>query len=205
MESVNDSTTLSAPVGAIDQMGHSLQRIIHAFATAGEGAKIFMAKWDIKDGFWRLVGKEGEEWNFAHVLPQEEGKPTMLVIPTSLQMGWVESPAFFCAASETGRDVAVKYAECPVGSLPDHKFLKYAMDGKDAAALPKDRRTAGQQDNGFRYFIDVYVDDYIPICIPTCQEDLRHVTNATLYGIHDVFPEDKVDDSEDPISEKKAK
>lgn len=204
LESVNDSTTLSAPVGAIDQMGHSLQRIIHAFATAEEGAKVFMAKWDVKDGFWRLVGRKGEEWNFAHVLPQEEGKPTMLVVPTSLQMGWVESPAFFCAASETARDVAVQYAECPLDTLPDHKFIDYAMNGEDVKGLPKERRRAEHQAAGIRYFVDVYVDDFIPICIPTCQDDLRHVTNATLHGIHDVFPADK-DDSEDPISEKKAK
>ena len=62
---VNESTTLEAPAGAIDQMGHALQRIIHAFAEAEEDAKIFMAKFDIKDGFWRLDCEEGEEWNFA--------------------------------------------------------------------------------------------------------------------------------------------
>jgi hypothetical protein len=101
-------------------MGHSLQRIIHAFAQAPEDAKIFAAKWDIKDGFWRLDCQEGEEWNFAYVLPQDEGKPIKLIVPTSLQMGWIESPPFFCAASETGRDVAVEYLETPMGSLPEH-------------------------------------------------------------------------------------
>ena len=33
-----------------------------------EDAKIFMAKWDIKDGFWRMDCKKGEEYNFAYVL-----------------------------------------------------------------------------------------------------------------------------------------
>jgi hypothetical protein len=51
-----------------------------------------MAKWDTKDGFWRLKCEEGEQWNFSYVLPQPEGCPFKLVIPTSLQMGWVESP-----------------------------------------------------------------------------------------------------------------
>jgi hypothetical protein len=68
--SVNDTTTLEAPAAAIDQMGHALQRIIHAFAEADEDAKIFMAKYDIKDGFWRLDCQEGEEWNFSYVLPR---------------------------------------------------------------------------------------------------------------------------------------
>jgi hypothetical protein len=41
---VNDTSTKTAPKGAIDQIGHSLKRIIHAFAEAEEGDKIFMAK-----------------------------------------------------------------------------------------------------------------------------------------------------------------
>ena len=47
--SVNETTTLEAPAGAIDQMGHALHHVIHAFAEADERAKIFMAKFDIKD------------------------------------------------------------------------------------------------------------------------------------------------------------
>jgi hypothetical protein len=58
--SVNEATTLEAPTGAIDQMGHALKRIIHAFAEADEDAKIFMAKWDIKDGF--CAGRRGMEF-----------------------------------------------------------------------------------------------------------------------------------------------
>jgi hypothetical protein len=46
----------------------------------GEDDKIFMAKFDVKDGFWRLDCEAGEEWNFAYVLPQHEGG---LVVPTS--------------------------------------------------------------------------------------------------------------------------
>jgi len=92
MKSVNESTTKTAPRGAIDQLGHSLSRIIHAFAEVDDDVKVFIAKWDIKDGFWRLDCEEGEEYNIAYVLPQEEGMPVKLVIPTSLQMGWIEPP-----------------------------------------------------------------------------------------------------------------
>jgi hypothetical protein len=93
--SVNDTTKKTAPAGAIDQIGECLSRIIHPFAEADNGAKIFMTKWDIKDGFWRMDCAAGEEWNFAYVLPQEDGKPITLVVPMSLQMGWVESPPYF--------------------------------------------------------------------------------------------------------------
>ncbi len=86
-------------------------------------AKIFMAKWDIKDGFWCHDCAEGEEYNFAYVLPQPEEESICIVIPTSLQMGWVESPLYFCEAMETARDVAKEYIKIPVTSLPDHKFV----------------------------------------------------------------------------------
>jgi hypothetical protein len=62
LPAVNDSTTKTAPSGAINQLGHLLQWVIHAFAGADESDKIFMAKWDIKDGFWRLDAKTNDEW-----------------------------------------------------------------------------------------------------------------------------------------------
>ncbi len=106
---INDTTEKTAPKGAINQIGEALSRIIHAFAEADKNAKIFMAKWDIKDGFWRMDCAEGEERNFAYVLPSSRRQPQKLVVPTSLQMGWVESPLYFCAATETSRDMAMDY------------------------------------------------------------------------------------------------
>ena len=88
---------------------------------------VLSAKWDIKDGFWRIMCEDGKEWNFCYMLPQEEDKPIKLVVPVSLAMGWAESPPHFCAASETARDVAAQYAEAKIGSLPDNKFVGYAM------------------------------------------------------------------------------
>ena len=196
--SVNKATTLEAPAGVIDQMGHSLQRVIHAFAETSPDEKVFMAKFDIKDGFWRLQCEKGEEWNFAYVLPTPPGEPIQLVVPSSLQMGWVESPPYFCAASETARDVAGNYLETKIGSLPEHKFEGYAMDGKAVQALPE-----SVEHNALRYFLDVYVNDFIPMAIAASQEQVRHVARGVMHGIHDVFPEDD-DDSNDPISEKKS-
>ena len=198
LASVNDNTVKLAPQGALDQLGHALSRIIHAFAEADDDDKIFMAKWDIKDGFWRMDCAEGEEYNFAYVLPQEEGKPITLVVPTSLQMGWVESPPYFCAATETARDIAETYANTPVGSLPEHKFLKHVRGDAAANDLPTSART----DSPCRYCIEVYVDDFMSLIIPTSREQLDHVATAVMTGIHDVFPAD-MHDGNDPISEKK--
>jgi hypothetical protein len=144
LPSVNSTTVKTAPKGAIDQLGHSLSRIIHAFAETDDDAVIFMAKWDIKDGFWRLDNGAGAEYNFAYVMPQPPGAPTLLVVPTSLQMGWVESPPFFCAASETARDIAGDYCETELGTLPPHKFLHYAIGNPAYTGLPECLMT-GQQ------------------------------------------------------------
>jgi len=70
---VNMNTVKTAPRAAIDQIDHVLKRLIHAFAEAPEDAKIFMAKWDVKDGFWQLNNAHGDKYNFVYVLPQEPG------------------------------------------------------------------------------------------------------------------------------------
>ncbi len=175
-------------------------RIIHAFAEAEEDACIFMAKWDIKDGFWRLDAEDGAEWNFSYVLPQHPGQPCYLVVPTSLQMGWVESPPFFCAASETARDVAQDYCETKMGTLPPHKFTNYIIGNQAYEDLPE----RDELDNIFRYLLEVYVNDFVSLVIPTSREQLRHDSTGTMTGIHDVFPADEID-SNDPISKKKLK
>ena len=41
---VNESSAKTAPVGAIDQLGHSLSRIIHAFAQTDTDAKTWMMR-----------------------------------------------------------------------------------------------------------------------------------------------------------------
>lgn len=115
--SVNGTSTKTGPGGAIDQIGHALRCIIHAFAATDPNAKIFMAKWDIKDGFWHLDCEQGQEWNFAYVLPDQDTLSLQLVVPTSLQMGWIESPPYFCTVSETARDIAKQYMQLPLNSL----------------------------------------------------------------------------------------
>ena len=90
IESDNDTTMKTSPQGEMDQMGHVLDLIIYTYAEARKDEVIFTAKTDVKDGFWRCITEEGQEWNFAHVLPQAEGEPIKLVIPMSLQMGWIK-------------------------------------------------------------------------------------------------------------------
>ncbi len=200
LQSVNATTIKTAPRGAIDQIGHSLTRIIHTFAKTKDEARIFMAKWDIKDGFWCLDAEDGAEMNFTYVLPQDPGKPIYLVVPTSLQMGWVESPPFFCMSSETARDVAQDYCEAEIGTLPPHKFTNYITGNQAYDKLPE----RDDSRNNFRYFLEIYVNDFVSLVIPTSRKQLWHVSTDTMAGIHNVFLAND-DDSNNPISEKKLK
>ena len=102
-----------------------------------------------------MVIAAGSEWNFAYVLPQEEGKPIRLVVPNALQMGWKESPGYFCSASETApaRDVAEELAgftgrrhELPRHKLEDKiKMPPSVRDSDTATALTPDESSLKQE------------------------------------------------------------
>ena len=53
-----------------------------------------------------------------------------------------------------------------------------------------------------KYMVEVYLNDYINLAMARSKCDLDHISNATMHGMHSVFPANKVD-SEDPISKKK--
>jgi hypothetical protein len=88
-----------------------------------------LAKTDIADGFWRLVVSKEDAWNFTYVLPSASSTTSIddveLVVPTALQMGWRESPPFFCAATETARDVIEQLLTLPAGAIPPHALEHY--------------------------------------------------------------------------------
>ena len=115
-------------------------------------------------------------------------------------MGWVESPPFFCVASETARDVAQDYCETELGTLPPHKFTHYVTGNHAYAELPETDPTG----RPFRYLLEVYIDNFVSLVILTSRDQLRHVSTGTMMGVHDIFPTDN-NDSNDPISEKKLK
>ena len=113
-------------------------------------------------------------------------------------MDWIESPPYFCAASETARDVAAEYIQTPVGTLTDNKFVDWTTDSDEFRTLPPQAIDGA----GLKYVLEVYMDDYIGLALPTSQAQLRHAANAVMNGIHDVFPA-SADNHEDPISFKK--
>ncbi len=59
-----------------------------------------------------------------------------------------------------------------------------------------------EQSAGFVYMVDVYINNFMSLIIPVSKAQLCHVATAVMTGIHNAFPPN-VDDSCDPISEKK--
>jgi hypothetical protein len=161
---------------------------------------IHFAKVDLADGYWRMIVEESSRWNFAYVLPGPPGAPARLVIPSALQMDWNESPAYFCSATETARDVAQAWTDQET-DLPVHP-----MEPDTLPAAPPRRQTTGTD----KYQMSaVYVDDFLQAAVEDRQGTLLERTGrATLHAIHSIFPPPTAADApgtKDPISEKKLK
>jgi hypothetical protein len=197
--SVNDATNPNvAPKDSMAELGNVLPHLIYAIATAPEAeGPILFSKLDIKDGYWCMVVPEDEEWHFAYALPKASpDEPTRLVIPSSLQMGWCNSPAYFCAASETARDVAESLAAKPEGLLEEHPLEGMLLRPQDWPEWEMEATSAK-----FTKLLEVYSDDFIQLAQTTDPNKLRHLSRAVLRGIHSVFPPMRLSgqhDGEDP-------
>jgi hypothetical protein len=97
-------------------------------------------------------------------------------------------------------DMAQDYCKTKLGTLLPHKFTKYMIGNQAYGDLPK----RDENDNAFRYLLEVYVDDFVSIVIPTSCEQLQYVSTGMTTEIHDIFPAD-TNNSNDPISEKKLR
>ena len=73
-----------------------------------------------------------------------------------------------------------------MGSINGHKFTHFAMKDPKLQALPD----SVEDEDNFKYFIDVYVDDFISMVIACSRKQVEHVAEAVLQGLHNVFDND---------------
>ena len=199
-KSVNETTTKLAIQDAMNELGAALRRIIAAVADGQQKGKTFMfSKLDIKDGFWRMVVSAADAWNFCYIIPSVDPSDTLddtrIVVPNALQMGWCESPPFFCAASETARDIIASLLHT---DLPPHAF--------ESKMLPRNFTSLPLADlSSVITLIEVFVDDFIACTDSMARDTILKITRAMLHGIHSIFPPRDVTghNGGDPISEKK--
>ena len=226
--SVNSATTKLAPQQSMAQLGHALKRIVATLAANFDPDQPFkFAKLDIKDGFWRMAVNDADAWNFVYVLPSESKTTPLdevkLVVPNSLQMGWCESPPFFCAGSETARDI-IEGLLPSAGSLPPHPLedkmlvklhapdsdeddsdMSISSTDSDCSSDSDSDETASAKIDEETIFMEVFVDDFMGGTNRLQPRHLRSVSRAMLHGIHTVFPPPIVTHHQggDPISVKK--
>ena len=212
-KSVNELTDeTAAPYQSMAELGNVIGRFIVLLANADPNqGPILFCKLDIKDGFWRMCVPEDKELEFCYVLPQlpnDSNDDIQLVVPAALQMGWTSSPAFFCAATETGRDLADYLQAQP--ELPPHPMEHHMVDPIDPSilALPRLEHLLLHTPDGrtkFQHLFEVFVDDFCSALQSTDPAILRHFSRALLHAIHQIFPPPSATghDGEDPISQKK--
>ena len=103
---VNHDTARLAPKEAM-QFGRALQRvltnIVHANPRYGPPK---LAKIDIADGFYRVWLRIRDIPKLGVLLPRSGDGPELVAFPLALPMGWVESPPYFTAVTETACDLA---------------------------------------------------------------------------------------------------
>ena len=199
IDSVNMGTKLQAPQKAMSYLGSVINRLIYLLAdNYNKNVPFIFSKCDVKDDFWRMVINLRDAWNFAYVIPSTNRINNIddieLAIPHALQMGWAESPPYFCSATETDRDVIQTYFTTR-RYIPPHPFehhLTKHIHQHHKSTTPSTSQT----------MFEVYVDDFIAATNNITVEHTKKMARAILHGIHAIFPPPTVTGhkGEDPIS-----
>jgi len=196
-KSVNDSTVLNAPSEAVKEIGKVFPCLLQYMRDTPEGLHILFSKLDISDGSWRLVVREADSYNFAYVLPQHDGEPIQIVVPSAVQMGWVESSPLFCTVTKSARDITQHLIDNRV-CLPAHPL----KDKISIEKVPMHARTATPTK-----LLQVYVDDFCNAATQLLDEGhIPMIRQASIHGVHAVFPEPAVtghQHGKEPLSIKK--
>jgi hypothetical protein len=201
-KSVNETTNKQAKWQSMAQLGLCIQRMVATLADNYDTSKLFhFVKLDIKDGFWCMTVLDDNAWNFAYVLLSlkelEDKGDIELVVPNSLQMGWCESPPFFCSGSETARDIITHLMT--KSALPPHRIEH------DMLADIMEDATNKKTNTGDITLFEVFVDNFVGLTNNGSIEHLQKISGAMIHGIHSIFPPPDITkhSGEDPISEKK--
>ena len=198
--SVNSTTIQQSPAYPVKELGRVLPRLLAFMSCVPREETIMFAKIDLSDGFWRMLVRESDKWNFTYVLPGAADAPLRLIIPHALQMGWTESPGYFCATTETGRDILQALIDGGTW-LPPHVFDSYMSP----EAVVR-RQSSPVTDRPWQMSA-VYVDDYILAAVENAEgSTLQRTGRAALHTIHGLFPPPDRSghvSGKDPISLKK--
>jgi hypothetical protein len=191
---VNVDTVSLAPKESM-QFGRALQRVItkvvHADPRYGP---VQMAKIDIADGFYRVWLQIADIPKLGVALPGSSASDPLIAFPLALPMGWIESPPYFTAFTETACDLAnnelrhrtrrtrstVHRLES-IAATPAAATVADQIEG-EATLQPRLRSHTGRPPLAAT---DVYVDDFLLLAQTQAQQ--QRVLRSALHSIDDVF------------------
>ncbi|KAI2502175.1 hypothetical protein MHU86_12311 [Fragilaria crotonensis] len=216
---VNEDTARLAPPEAM-QFGKALQRfltkVVHAAPSYGP---VYLAKIDIADGFYRIGLYPRDIPRLGVILPTTEREP-LVALPLALPMGWVESPPYFTAVTETACDLLNAALRRGWDHPPPHPLeslaatqpatpVGTAMPSTTGDAtpgpVPAFKGSPGTNASPLAYG-DVYVDDFL-LAAQTKRHQQR-VLRTALHAIDRVLrPLAATDRSsrKEPVSTKKLR
>jgi hypothetical protein len=129
--SVNETSEPAADQEAVKRLGTTMAA---ALLFQLECPCHWEARWskiDLSDGFWRMIVQAGKEHNFVYAMPQHPAHPgKWFVVPSALQMGWTNSPAYFCSTTEATQQIIKRLlaVSLPDGTLSPHIHETYCTE-----------------------------------------------------------------------------
>jgi hypothetical protein len=119
------------------QFGGALHRVLrHVRHANPKFGPVYLAKHDIKDGFYRMFLQASQCPRLAIILPRYADEPQLVAIPMSSTMGWTQSPPTFSTMSETIADLTnTGFSSNPRGLLP-HRLDEAAAALDDFSEQP---------------------------------------------------------------------
>jgi len=210
LPSVNETTVPADDQAGVEALGTAMTSIMQFMFDTDPDHEIDWNKIDLSDGFWRMIVEDGKEWNFVYQLPRRpEDTEDHYVVPSSLQMGWKNSPALFCTATEATRTLIQRILALTmkVGIVTPHRHEKYLFefeknptgefeeDVADHAHADDEVDLPWATPYGVTLLSRVFVDDFMngiagPRKRPTARrrQEQMWFGRATLHGIHGIFP-----------------
>lgn len=199
-------TTLQLAAPHAMQFGRAFHRLMQRIAYANPRfGPVHLLKVDLSDGYYRVPLNSRGALNLAVAMPSTRRAP-LVAVPTVLPMGWLESPPYFCMATETIAD----YTNAQPLSLPKPHFQESDAATLDVPLFHRISVPAMPPQLTFSQpldFVDVYIDDFMALAQTTAVA--TNLRRRLLYNINDIFranslASDHVEPMRrEPISQKK--
>jgi hypothetical protein len=167
---INEATISHAPDSI--QFGNAFYRFLHRLQRADtHNGPIFLSKTDISDAFMRVWIALSTIPSLGALLPTHMGEEPLVAFPLILPMGWMDSPNYLCAVTETAADLAnsrfsaghLTTVHHPLSDLANTKPPAAPSPPSPAVAVllpPPNTRSCGPLQQPLNY-MEVYMDNFL--------------------------------------------